>query len=115
VTDEPMRVNKAGLNILWFKPGIAFKDCLQRVAGRQHPEDMFNRQPPAPNERFASEYFRVHRDSIQYILFIHFELPSGAQMLSERECAPDSPLALGVEVSARLNQLHKMFKLAESV
>jgi len=71
MTDEPVGIGKAGLDIFTFQPRITLKDDFSRVAGSQHAEDMFHGQTVPADNGFAAKYLRVHRDPLEKGLFTH--------------------------------------------
>ena len=71
MTNEPVGIGQAGLDICWFQPRIPLKDGFRRISSCQHAKDMFDRQPASTDNRFTTEYFRIHRDSLKKNVLIH--------------------------------------------
>ena len=65
MTDETSRIYQAGLHVVAFEPRVLPEEIINRVSGRQHPEDVLHRQAPAPNDRLAAEDARINRDPAQ--------------------------------------------------
>ena len=59
VTDQPTGVREAGVDVVTFEPGVALQQGLERVACRQHAEDMLYRQPSIPDDGLATENIGV--------------------------------------------------------
>jgi hypothetical protein len=53
--DEAARVDQAGLDVFALEPWIPFEDGVRRIPRRQHPEDMFDGEPPSPHDRLPPE------------------------------------------------------------
>lgn len=71
VADDTPGVGKAGQDVFMFKPGISFEECLDRIARREHTEDVLNGQPPAAHNGFAAENLRVDSDALEKFILIH--------------------------------------------
>ena len=65
MTDETSRIYQAGLHVVAFEPRVLPEEIIDRVSGRQHPEDVLHRQAPAPNDRLAAEDARINSDPAQ--------------------------------------------------
>jgi len=71
MTDEPVGIGKAGLDIRWFQPRISLKDGCRCITGCQHAKDMFDCQPASTDNRLTTENFWIHRDSVEKNVFVH--------------------------------------------
>jgi hypothetical protein len=71
MSDEPVGISQAGLDIRWFQPRISLKNGFRGITSCQHAKDMFDRQPASTDNRFATENFGIHRDSLEKNVFIH--------------------------------------------
>ncbi len=71
MTDEPVGIGQAGLDIRWFQPRISLKNGFRRITGRQHAKDMFDRQPASTDNRLAAKNVRIHRDSLEKNVFVY--------------------------------------------
>ena len=47
MADEASCIDEARLDVFLFQPGIALQQDLRRIPGREHPQDVFDRQPAA--------------------------------------------------------------------
>ncbi len=75
------RVSQAGLDVLAFQPRISLQKFIGGRACCQHPQDMFDRQPPTPDDRFPTKYLGIDRDAFQKFLFVHL-LPRVVKVLT---------------------------------
>jgi hypothetical protein len=71
VSDDAPRVDKARSYIIGLKPGVTFANRGNRVASRQHSEDMLYRETSSPDDRFSAENFRIYCDSLEQFGFVH--------------------------------------------
>ena len=63
VAGQPPSIDQAGLDVFAFEPRIAGENGLQRIAGRQHAEDVLHRQTVAADDRLSAKDPRRHRQS----------------------------------------------------
>src|SRR5262249_33649055 len=72
MADKAPRICQASLDVFALEPRIALQKFVGSGARRQHPQDMFDCQPPAPDNRLPAEYLGIYRDPFQQFLFVHF-------------------------------------------
>ena len=77
VAHEAPGVEQTGANVLDLQPRIAFENRFHGIAGREHAQDVLDREPSAANNRFAAENLRIERDPFQEFLFVHRISPKG--------------------------------------
>src|SRR5438128_5828944 len=71
MSHESPRVHEARPDVLRLEPRIAAQDRIGAVAGREHPEDVLDREAPSPHDRLSPEYVRVDRDPLQKHVLVH--------------------------------------------
>src|SRR2546425_7612347 len=71
MSHESPRVHEARPDVLGFEPRIAAQDRIGAVAGREHPEDVLDREAPSPHDRLSPEYVGVDRDPLQKRVLVH--------------------------------------------
>lgn len=64
-------VDQTRLYVGQFQPGIAGEYDLWTITGCQHPQNVFHRQPPTPNDWLSSEDSGVSSYSFQELGFFH--------------------------------------------
>ena len=74
-------VNQTSSHIIFFEPGVSFQNCFDRIAGRDHSQNVLDRQPPSTDDRLASENARVHGDSLEKFFLVHHSLESSEQLI----------------------------------
>jgi len=62
-------ISQTGLNVLSFKPRVAFKDGFLRVAGSEHAQHVLDGKPSPANDRFAPEDLGAHRYAFEQFCF----------------------------------------------
>jgi hypothetical protein len=65
------RVGKAGEDILPLEPRIGTEQVIDRVTRRQHAEHVLDSQAAVSDDRLSAEDFRVDRDSLEKVGFVH--------------------------------------------
>jgi len=48
MSDQPSRVDEAGLDVLSLEPRIALENGVRAVPGSEHAEDVLHIEPPWP-------------------------------------------------------------------
>ena len=72
MTHKLPRVEKTCPYIIGLQPGIALKDDLRGVTRGKHGQNMLYCEAASADNRFASKYLRVHRDSLEKLFLVHF-------------------------------------------
>jgi hypothetical protein len=70
VSNESSRVRQAGSNIVQLQPRILTEEYVRRVAGGEHAEDVFDREPVASDDRLTAENTRVSRNACQQVVVL---------------------------------------------
>ena len=85
VTDQTPGIDKASADIVGFEPGIALQDGLRRVPGRQHAEDVLNRETMPANDGLAAEDRGVRRDASDQLVLAERKIVAhiGYQILTQ--------------------------------
>lgn len=78
--------HQAGLDILSLEPRVAFEESLDRIARREHAEDVLHGEATPANDRLATEYFGIDGDSVQESGLVHgdFILPGPVESVALR-------------------------------
>ena len=61
-------VIEAGLDVCGFQPWISLEDDVGGVTGGKHVKNVFDRQPPSPDDRFAAKNFRIAGNSFEKLV-----------------------------------------------
>lgn len=63
--------HQAGLDVLPLEPGVAFEESLDRIARREHAENVLHGEATPANDRLATEDFGIDGDSLQKSSLVH--------------------------------------------
>src|SRR5207248_1755479 len=69
VRDQAVRVDQTGADVVGLQPWVAGQNRLGQIAGGEHPEDVFDGQPPATDHRLPTEDLWVDGDACKKIIF----------------------------------------------
>ncbi len=70
--DQPAGIDQARLDVFLFQPGVALQQDFRTVSRCEHPQHMFDRQPPAANDRLAAKYVRIHGDAFEVFRLVRW-------------------------------------------
>ena len=84
VADDAMSVGEAGEHIVAFQTRIGAQEIVRAVAGRQHSENVFDRQAATSKGRLPTEDFRVYRNSFEQQSFSH--VYSSSRIIAATAC-----------------------------
>ena len=76
VADDAMSVGEAGEHVVTFQTRIGAQEIVHAVAGRQHSENVFDRQAVTSKGRLPTEDFRAYGDSFEQQGFSHVDSSS---------------------------------------
>ena len=82
VADDAMSVGEAGQHIVTFQTRARAQEIVHAVAGRQHSENMLDRQAVTAKGRLPTEDFRVYGDSFEQQGFSHVD--SNRRIIAKR-------------------------------
>ena len=82
VADDAMSVGEAGQHIVTFQARVRVQEIVHAVAGRQHSENMLDRQAVTAKGRLPTEDFRVYGDSFEQQGFSHVD--SNCRIIAKR-------------------------------
>lgn len=71
VTNESVSVSQASPDIVRLEPRISLENRVDRIAGREHSENVLNGQAPAANDRLAAEDPRIGGYSREQLSVVH--------------------------------------------
>jgi|GEM_PF-3057640 len=73
MTSQTRRINKAGLDIFWFKPWVTFKNRRGIIARRKHVEHVLYSQPVSTDYRFSAENLRIAGNTLYKFFLLHVD------------------------------------------
>jgi hypothetical protein len=76
VADDAMSVGEASEHIVTFQTRIGAQEIVHAVAGRQHSENVLDRQAATSKGWLPAEDFRVHGDPFEQQGFSHVDSSS---------------------------------------